>query len=490
MARKPLAPILLDRRKSASLQDQLTAELRRHVQSGSIAPGGVVPSSRDLARELGVSRNTVIAAYDRLIGEGYFESLPRSGVRISRELRATALLAVVPTPPPATRHTALRTGEFVAAGPRPFRPSQPDVSLFPLALWNRIRSRVLRRSGVALLRYQARLALGLPVLRQALAEYLAASRGVRCDWQQIAITCGSQQAIFLLSQLLLQRGDRVWMEDPGYLSARSAFERAGARLVRLPVDEQGAIPPRRIQRTRLIYTTPSRQFPTGARLPVARRLAMLDVARRSGAWLLEDDYDSEFRYTGPPLPSLRSLDDAGRVVYLGSMSKVLFPSLRIGYVVLPDELVEPFESLRLIVEDHGPLIDQAVLAEFITSGSFYSHIRRCRNAYAAKLETFLHATVQHELPLRFPFTDGGMNQTGYFADRTVDDESASQRLAEAGLDIPPLSRFALRPSAPGLVFGFTAFDHQAIKTGVAMAARVLQPRRSTAGTSPGRTNRT
>jgi GntR family transcriptional regulator/MocR family aminotransferase len=396
----------------------------------------------------------------------------RSGIFISAEL-ALRSLSDAPKSRAAQSRISAFDQEAVLCGPVPFRPSQPDVRLFPLATWNRLRSRAMKSLGTGLLHYQSRFALGLPSLRHALAAYLFESRGVRCEWTQIAITGGSQQALYLLGQLLLKRGDTVLLEDPGYRGARFAFEHAGARIRTMPVDDHGAVAPKPPKSTRIIYSTPSRQYPTGACLQVARRLAMLDAAQASKAWLLEDDYDSEFRYTRAPLPSLHSLDSKGRVIYLGSMSKVLFPSLRIGYIVLPRELVQPFESLRLIVDDHGPLIDQATLAEFIVSGEFYTHIRRCRKEYAVRLTTFLETAESSHLPLAFPFTDGGMNQTGFFVDPQVNGELASQQLAVHGLDIPSTERFSIGKTRQGLVFGFTAFDQKMIQTQVAKVARVL-----------------
>lgn len=413
MTGRPILPLTIDRRRTASLQDQLYSSLREQIQTGQMAPGSVLPSSRDLATDLGIWRNTVIAAYDRLTGEGYLETRERSGIFVNPEFGRQK---------PAARRTPLKPRQRIAMAdastalrePQPFRLCQPDVRLFPLALWNRLRSRALRRLGHRLLHYQSAYALGLPVLRQALAEYLGESRGVRCDWTQVVITSGSQEALYLLSQILLKPGQSVLMEDPGYPGAKAAFLRAGAVLQSLPVDEHGAIPPSDVDGVSLIYTTPSRQFPTGASLPVTRRMALIEFARKNKAWLIEDDYDSEFRYSRPPLPAMHSLDAGQRTLYIGSMSKVLFPSLRIGYMVVPQSLLPAIEELRLTLNDHGPLIDQVTLADFLQSGAFYTHIRRCRKAYEARLDTLLTAVARHSLPLTFPHTDGGMNQAGYF----------------------------------------------------------------------------
>jgi GntR family transcriptional regulator / MocR family aminotransferase len=461
----------LDRSKASSLQEQLVVELRRKIQSGVLRPGESLPSTRELAQDLGVSRNTVIAAYDRLLGEGYLESQLRSGIYVSPDLAVRHMKqATVKSPlqalTPVDQETVLR-------GPSPFRPSQPDVRLFPIALWNRIRNRELRVVGTGILNYQSRFALGLPTLRHALADYLNDNRGVRCDWKQIAITSGSQHALFLLAQLLLKKGDSVWMENPGYRGARFAFELAGAKLRLMEVDEQACVPPKDFGNAKLVYVTPSRQYPTGACMPAARRLAMLKVANSSNAYLIEDDYDSEFRYSRAPLPSLHSLDNQGGVIYLGSMSKVLYPSLRIGYIVLPHELVESFERLRLVVDDHGPLVDQATLAAFISSGAFYTHVRRCRKIYAERLATFLESMEKNCVPLDFPFTDGGMNQTGYFKDSTTNAVAAANQLRQQGLDIPAIQHFSIGRARSGLVFGFTAFEHSIIRSSLATVGKSL-----------------
>lgn len=470
MPRQPLSALALHRNRRASLQSQLIAGLKQMIQRGSIQPGDPLPSSRDLALELKVSRNTALAAYEQLISEGYLDARPRSGVFVAGSL-AGRLPRGGDHPPSAA--VPLRPAVRLAS-PRPFRPCQPDVRLFPIALWNRCRGRALRAQGSALLDYQSQHPAGLPALRRSLAEYLASSRGVRCSWEQVAITSGSQQALYLLSRLLLSPGLTVFLEDPGYLGARLAFSVVGVTTVPVPVDGEGLVPPEPLAPGSLVYTTPSRQFPTGASLSLARRLSLLRAAEASASWIIEDDYDSEFRYASSPLPSLQGLGSSGRVIYVGSMSKVLFPALRIGYLVLPERLVEPFAALRAVVDDHGPLIEQATLAEFISSGSFYSHIRRCRREYAVRLEVFLQEAGRLEVPLRFPHADAGMNLLGLWHDPPRATAAVDRRLEAEGFDVPPLGRYALDGRGEGLVFGFTAFSPRTIRSSWQRLAGLLR----------------
>ena len=445
---------------------------RERFQFARGGGGGAIPSSRELAEHLRVSRNTVLGALDRLVGEGYLEARARSGhfvVPFERGRRARTA-AHASTAEFARRPLAAL--EF----PRAFRPSQPDARLFPLAQWNRMRSRALKRWGVPLFGYQNDLSLGLPVLRQRVAEYLRDSRGVRCQWEQVAITSGSQQALYALSQLLLSKGDRVLMEDPCYPGAKAAWRAAGAQLLPGAVDRHGLMVPARRRASRLIYVTPSRQFPTGACMPVSRRLDVLAHARREGSWIVEDDYDSEFRYSSPPVPSLQGLDTDDRVIYVGSISKVLIPALRIGYIVLPPSLVEPFTALRTVIDDFGPFIDQATLAEFVEAGALFTHIRRCRREYASRLDSLISHVTRHELPLQCPHVDGGMNLVALPTDPLPVD--LRDRLRSAGLDLPTIASFTEGNDSPGLLFGFAAFNHAEIDAGVATLAEVLRRRAS------------
>ena len=456
-----LEGIWLDRASRLTLQDQITRQLKDLIQRGALAPGEALPSTRELAAELRVSRNTAVYAYDRLMSEGYVEPRARSGVFVSSALSRRGSRGR----PRAQRRRraagAARPEELGA--PAPFRPCQPDVKLFPLLIWNRLRGRVLRGDNRSLLQYQASCIGGLPALREILASYLRDSRSVHCDWRQVIVTSGSQQALYILANLLLKPGDQVYMEDPGYVEARLAWQNTGARVVAGALDEEGLrLPARTLPRLAVTYTTPSRQFPTGVSLSLPRRLALVDFARRTQSWIVEDDYDSELRYRAPPLPSLQSLDPS-QVVYVGTFSKLLFPSLRLGYVVVPDALLDRFLALKHLIDDHLPLMDQATLALFLESGAFFSHIRRCRGAYAERQALFLKLFASSGLPFEFRYTDGGMNLAG-FLPPTTDDRRWSERLRGKGFDVPSLSHYATKPTSPGLVFGFTAFTPAVIKS--------------------------
>lgn len=462
-----MARITIDRNDSRSIQTQLTGHLKRMIQSGELQAGERLPSTREFARDLLVSRNTVVAAYEMLVGEGYLDSELRSAFRVNQ---ATQAFQTVPL---RGQSVSLREADpSTPAMPVPFRPTQPDVKLFPLAIWNRHRNRVLKE-GNCLLQYQSRFSIGLDELRQNVAEYLRDSRGVRCNWEEVAITNGSQQALFLLAHLLLSKEHSVYMEDPGYPGARNAWLNAGATIVPAKIDGEGIQLPRdEAMHASLIYVTPSHQFPTGTCMSLARRLALLKTAREANAWIVEDDYDAEFRYTSAPQPSLQSLDEQRRVIYIGSFSKTMFPGLRIGFVVLPPTLVKSFTSLKSIADDYSPLIDQATLAAFLESGSYYAHLRRCRKHYAERQSIFLDLVAKRRLPLRFPVVGRGMNLAGMLPEG-MNDREVSRKLHAVGLDVPPLSRYAIGPVAPGLLFGLAGFEKHAIQRGVAKMARVF-----------------
>jgi GntR family transcriptional regulator/MocR family aminotransferase len=467
-----LESIWLDRNGKATLQEQLVRQIKQYVQEGRLAPGEAMPSSRELASELKLSRNTVVYAYDRLEAEGYLEVQARSGVFISPSI----LLSPHSKWPEETKAAPRKQIPRPAAMrlPAPFRPCQPDVNLFPLAVWNRFRGRVLRHQGRALLHYQAACISGVPALREALASYLRDSRGVQCDWRQVVITSGSQQGLFILANILLKSGDRVYVEDPGYIEARAAWQSTGARIQSGAIDEDGlTLPTGHDNRFSLTYMTPSRQFPTGISMSLPRRLAWIDFAARTRTWIIEDDYDSELRYHAQPLPSLQGLDRNSRVIYVGTFSKLLFPSLRLGYAVVPEKLLDAFEEVKHLIDDHLPLVDQATLAAFLESGAFFSHIRRCRRVYAERQSIFLDLFRKSGLPLEFRHVDGGMNLTGHLPPR-ADDAKWAEKLRSAEFDVPPISHYSIKRGDPGLVFGFTAFDTQTIRTSFDRMSKLLR----------------
>ena len=310
-------------------------------------------------------------------------------------------------------------------------------------------------------------------MRRALATYLRDSRGVRCEAEQIVITAGAQEALSLIAVLLIKRNDEVWIEDPGYLGARAAFYRTEGKLVPVSVDAEGITIASERRAPRLIYTTPSRQFPRGVTMSLSRRLALLEFARTAGGWIIEDDYDSEFRYLDRPMPSLQGLDQSGGVIYVGSFSKVLFPSLRIGYIVAPLNLVNSFRKLKEVGTGPVPAIEQATTAIFIEQGFFATHVRQMRKVYRERREAFIHEAKKYFSGLiDFPKIDAGMDVMGYLNENTSDIQ-LSRRFRAAGIDAPPLSAYSLRECEPGLLFGFTAYTSAQIRLAMQAASKSI-----------------
>lgn len=472
--------VRLDRRQRTSLHSQLYWQIRKLVISRQLTPGIRLPSTRDLVTQLGVSRNTIVNALDQLVSEGYLHSQMGSGIYVAdlqtkdwqRAVEVRRSLANPQPPqisPRAVQMSLLRTAPlYTTSKVRPFRPCQPALDLFPIRNWNRARAQALRSQSRDL--FSESDPAGSFRLRRALVSYLREARGVRCSADQIVITAGTQQALSLIAATLLEPGDPAWIEDPGYLGARAALMAAKARLTAVQIDAEGlTIPDRQRKPPRLIYCTPSRQFPLGTTMSLSRRLALLDFALSAQAWIIEDDYDSEFRYVDRPLPSLQGLTNNPCVIYTGSFSKVLFPSLRLGYLVLPDNLVDVFRKAKEVQDAGCSMIDQATAAVFIQNGFFSAHVRRMRRVYKERLEVFLEEAKKHTAGwLTFAEVEAGMDITGWL-EPNVDDSLISKQLAAAGIDAPPLSEYSLTRSAPGLVFGFTAFSPAQIR----MAMRTL-----------------
>jgi len=475
----PFLPLQLDRESRVPLQQQLYDEVRSAILSGRLSPGARVPATRALAADAGISRNTVAGAFDQLLAEGYLEGKVGSGTYVARSLPEDLLRARRPASPVRKLEPAgdlSRRGRMLAAIPfsaarrgiataRAFRPGVPALDEFPRVLWARLAARLLRHAPDAILTYGE--PAGYRPLRQAIAGYLRAARGVRCSAEQVIVTAGSQQALDLAVRLLLDPGDTAWVEDPGYLGARGAFRAAGIRTVPIPVDHEGlnaAEGESRAPEARLACVTPSHQFPLGATMPLARRMMLLDWARRRRAWIVEDDYDSEFRYAGRPLPALQGLDSSGRVIYTGTFSKVLFPALRLGYMVVPKQLVDAFVSARALADRHPPGLEQALAAEFLAEGHFARHLRRMRALYAERQQALL-AALRSEIGdgLEVAPAEAGMHLIGWLRNG-ADDSAVAQKAAEAGVLVTDLSAYSMKAQLrPGLLLGYAAFTPRQIR---------------------------
>lgn len=475
---------------SVPLYRQLYEQLRNIILNGQLAPGTKLPSTRGLSDELSIARNTVLNAYDQLLAEGYLKGRVGSGTYVASELpdellqvRANANLSGISNR--ATR-TLSRQGDLVSrssvsephdfAVPKAFRPGLMAMSVFPFKLWARLWGRQWRRRSLDLLGYGD--PTGYRPLRLITAEYLNATRGIRCDADQIIVVAGSQQALSIATRVLLNEDDVVWMEDPGYPGAHAAFRGAGARVIPIPVDTQGLDIEHGVlhgDNARLVYATPSHQYPLGVTMTLSRRLELLDWSRRSNAWILEDDYDSEFRYTGMPLAALKGLDTEGRVIYIGSFSKMLFPSLRLGYMVVPPDLVDTFAATRALIDRGSSSLDQAVLAEFISEGHFTRYVRRARMLYAERQEALVDAAIDKlGGMLEVPPSDSGMHLVGWLPEG-LDDLIAYKKAAQHNVEAPPLSVYYTEPpERGGLLLGYTGVDPCEIKEGVNRLALALE----------------
>lgn len=484
------AALHLDHGRPEHLYQQLYAEIRAAILGGRLAPGARLPSSRELARELGVARATVVGAFEQLLAEGYLEGRAGSGTFVACDLPDDLLIArppagAAPAGPPAplalSRRGAALAATRVSASPgdrgapRPFEAGVPDLGGLPLATWSRLAARRYASPPPELLAYGDPAGYGR--LREAVAAYLAAARGVRCAAAQVIVVAGSQQGLDLAARLLLDPGEQAWVEDPGYVGARGALGAAGAALVPVPVDAEGldvAAGARLAPGARLAYVTPSHQFPLGVTMSLPRRLALLAWARDAGAWVLEDDYDSEYRYAGRPLAALQGLDGGGRVIYIGTFSKVLFPALRLGYIVVPPALAGAFAAARALADRSPPGVEQAILADFIEEGHFARHIRRTRARYAERREALVEAARPLAGRLDVAPATAGMHTVGWLPPG-ADDRAASRAAAARGISAMPLSAYAARPLARGgLILGYSAFTPEQIRSAVGQLHQALK----------------
>ena len=485
-----LAAIALDASSGVPLYRQLYEILRKAILERKLRAGTRLPSTRALAKELAVSRTTVINAFEQLLAEGYIEGKAGSGTFITALLpddllRVRSRVTNVVRSPARWRAVSERGRLFAATAAsfikdegqaRAFQPGLPSIDDFPFDIWTRMLSKRWRHGSSELVGYGH--AAGYRPLREAIANYVQLARGGRCEPEQIIIVAGSQQGLDLAARVLLDPGDTAWIEDPAYRGACGALLGAGAKLVPIPVDEQGldVVAGESIcGEARVAYVTPSHQFPLGVTMSLARRLALLDWAMRCGAWIIEDDYDSEYRYTGRPLAALQGLDKEDRVIYIGTFSKVLFPSLRLGYLVVPTDLVDIFNAAHAHTACYSPLINQAVLADFITEGHFARHIRRMRGLYEER-QSVLVRCAERELDqlLEVRPARAGMHLIGWLLG-DANDQVVSRHAAKAGIDVRPLSFYCIEVKhRGGLLLGYTGIPEAEIQLGVQKLATILR----------------
>jgi GntR family transcriptional regulator/MocR family aminotransferase len=484
----PLAGIVIHRENSGALSTQLYEQVRRLILGGTLKSGAVLPATRNLAIDLQMSRNTVVSAYDQLTSEGYLESQVGSGTRVACCLPEQLLVPhshILKANPGGSKLYFSSRGELLASRPstrtlsgvagRPFASGLPDLNSFPIRSWAKLMAKYSGTRFASLLSYGD--PAGYKPLRHAISEYISTARAVRCDPEQVFIVNGSQQALDLCVRLLVDPGDEVAIEDPGYPGALLSMLGWGANVTSLKVDEEGA-DIRSLQsraKPKLVFVTPSHQYPLGVTMSISRRLLLLDWAKRHRAWIIEDDYDSEFRYHGRPQPALQGLDANGNVLYVGSFSKTMFPSLRLGFLVLPPLLLEGFRRARAVVDGHSTQIEQAALAEFIASGQLSRHIRRMRELYAERQSTFVDAAkAQLDGLLSIIPPQGGMHLMGWLP-QGANDVAMSHTAAAAGVSCRPLSlcRHKLRGRS-GLLFGYAAFTPTQIRSAVERLAKAFE----------------
>lgn len=470
-----------------TLHHTLYELVKTEILAGTLPGGTKLPPSRLLAQELGVSRNTVVCAYEQLAAEEYVIAAVGRGTFVSRLMRpAEAPAAPVGGAPAAIPATLSRRARSILGSPGAARqqwgtfvPGVPDVTLFPHPVWRRLLARHWRRPAPQSLSYST--VAGHPELRKALAQHLHVMRSVRCTPEQIIITTGIHQAVDLATRLLADPGDLAWVEDPSYWGLRNVLVANGLEIQPVAVDAEGIAPSADLRagaaRPRLIFATPSHQYPLGTVMSLQRRLLLLDYTRQADCWLVEDDYDSEYRFGGDPLASMQGLDDHGRVLYTGTFSKTLFPGLRTGYIVLPPGLVDAAATLLSELYREGQLVQQAVLADFISEGYYAAHIRRTRQAYGERQAAMREAIAQGlgaDWPIVTQNTMGLHLVLGLPAG--TDDVALAASLQRRRILVQPLSRYYLDPARalPGLLMGYACVDVPEIREGMATLTQVVR----------------
>jgi len=467
----PLDALIIDRASDEPLQRQLYRSLTRMMRERGLPPGSELPSTRALATELGLGRNTIVAVYDQLAAEGYLANragarpvvidLPSGPSKSGREVTKRI------ERPVSQRGAALLSQPFHhgAPGRFAFHPGMPDARSFPFGIWAKLLARRASFAGETL--FGTYHVTGLPALQEAIAGYLTSARGVRCLPEQIIVTTGAQAAFDLLARILLDPGDGVWMEEPGYYGAQAAFTVAGANVVPLKVDLEGWQMEPPITPPRVIYVTPACQHPLGITMRMDQRLHLLEIAERFDSWVIEDDFDGEYRFQGRPVPAIQSMDGSDRVIYVGTFAKLLFPAMRLGFIVVPPALQKGIPHALSTTGQFAPLLLQAALADFIGEGHMSRHLKRMRRIYAGRREMFhdlCAAMLGDEVEL-LP-SEAGIQLVGRLR-RGIADVAVAEAAAGFGVNVSPMSKYYRhRAAMPGLVFGYAACDQAQTEQGL------------------------
>jgi GntR family transcriptional regulator/MocR family aminotransferase len=477
-----ISDIAIDRRAITPLFRQVYAAIGASIVDGRLRPGAKLPASRELAEQLGLSRTVVVAAYEQLLAEGYVTGRVGSGTYVAHDLperpssRARPAEAASRSARYGAPRLAGKVDVTVHSDDRPFNLGRTLIDQRTADQWRRLTAKTLRAMPKSHLGYGD--PRGSAELRGAIAAYLAGARGVRCDAEQIIVTSGTQHALDLVARVLLPAGSEAWVEDPGYPLTREVLAAGGVATRPVRVDAQGidvAAGVAAAPRARAAFITPSHQFPTGVVLSMARRLELIAWASASGAWIVEDDYASEFRYGGRPLAALQGLDAAQRTLYVGTLNKALFPGLRAGYVVVPERLLPSFVTARYLMDRQPPALQQDVLAQFIAEGHLASHIRRMRALYRDQRDRLV-ATLRRRAGDRLDVEppDQGMHLVAYLRQGLLD-TTVERAALEHGVVVRALSQLYVKAKPrQGLLLGFSGYPAAAIAGAAGRLATVLQ----------------
>ncbi|MGH1366748.1 MAG: PLP-dependent aminotransferase family protein [Calditrichia bacterium] len=483
-----IAGITLEAESEIPLYRQVYQQFRDAILGRRFLPGQQLPPSRELAGYLNISRTTVTMAFEHLMLEGYIRGKQGSGTFINEDIPERLLFANCERNEPSLQESKAQVERNIPGKNlanilererddynafAPFKPGVPDLTQFPFKLWGKLLSRSANTLPSKEFGYGS--SAGYKPLRTEIADYLRVARGVTCEAHRVIITSGSQQGISLVCRVLLSKGDLVGFEDPGYVDALNILNTAGVGLLPIPMDEEGLNFKATFQKPGLLYVTPSHQYPLGITMSLNRRLELLNYANSIGAWILEDDYDSEYRYNGLPLSALQGLDNSNSVIYMGTFSKVMFPGIRLGYLVVPDTLIDPFIAARLLMDRHSPVFEQAAMKLFLSEGHYGRHIRKMRLLYQKRRESFYSLVKAHLNDyLDLHPAEAGLHTVAWLKQHQDDSQFAEQML-KAGIYTPALSGYTQKHSQkPGLVLGYAAYSRGTIEQTILRMKRILQ----------------